>query len=91
MIIEVYEALKDANVDEKKAIAAAAAIPTKENLVTKQDVLELRSELKEEIGGLKQDILKLETKILLWMGGMFVVAVSVLGALMKFFQSGATP
>lgn len=84
MITEVYEALKDANVDEKKAIAAASAIPNKENLATKEEV-------KDAVNSLRQDILKLETKILLWMGGMFVVAVSVLGALMKFFQSGATP
>ena len=149
MITEVYEAFKEANVSDAKAIAAATAIPTKNNLATKEDLLEVRSELKEdllevrselkedllevrselkedllevrnelkeEIGGVRQDmtklearltekmnsldtqldkridqvrfdlredILKLENKIILWMGSMLVVAVGVLAVLMK--------
>ena len=73
MITEVYEALKEANVSDAKAIAAATAIPTKENLATKEDLLEVRSGLKEdllevrselkEIAGVRQDIVKLEARL----------------------------
>lgn len=80
MIKEVYEAFKAANVDHEIASAAAEAIPGKENLATKEDMANLR-----------QEMLRLENRILLWMGGMFIVAVGVLGLLMKFFQAGATP
>ena len=98
MITEVYEAFKEANVSDAKAIAAATAIPTKDNLATKEDLLEVRSELKEDllsletrldkrIDALRLDLqtglLKLENKIIVWMGSMLVVAVGVLAVLMK--------
>ena len=131
MITEVYEALKEANVSDAKAIAAATAIPNKEGLATKEDLLMVRTELKDEINNvriefkdelnnvrsdlkedinnvriefkdelnnvrsdlkedinnvraeLKQGLLKLENKIIVWMGSMFVVAVSILATLMK--------
>ena len=98
MITEVYEAFKEANVSDAKAIAAATAIPAKDNLATKEDLLEVRSELKEDllnletrldkrIDALRLDLqtglLKLENKIIVWMGSMLVVAVGVLAVLMK--------
>ena len=83
MITEVYEAFKEANVSDAKAIAAATAIPTKDNLATKEDLLMVRTELKDEINNVRQDILRLENKIIVWMGSMFVVAVSILATLMK--------
>ena len=120
MITEVYEAFKEANVSDAKAIAAATSIPNKEGLATKEDLLMVRSDLKEDISNvriefkdelnnvriefkdelnnvrsdlkedinnvraeLKQGLLKLENKIILWMGSMLVVAVSVLATLMK--------
>ena len=63
MITEVYEAFKEANVSDAKAIAAATAIPTKDNLATKEDLLEVRSELKEDIGAVRQDMTKLEARL----------------------------
>ena len=98
MITEVYEAFKEANVSDAKAIAAATAIPTKDNLATKEDLLEVRSELKEDLLSLERrldkridalrldlqtGLLKLENKIIVWMGSMLVVAVGVLAVLMK--------
>ena len=67
MITEVYEAFKEANVSDAKAIAAATAIPTKDNLATKEDLLEVRSGLKEDLlevrSGLKEDLLEVRSEL----------------------------
>lgn len=56
MVTEVYEALVSAGAPDDKAKAAAAAIPIARDLATKQDLAELRTELKQDIAALKQDI-----------------------------------
>ena len=53
IVSEVYDALLDAGASEAKAKAAAAAIPVGEHLATKEDIAELKAELKAEIAGLK--------------------------------------
>jgi len=53
IVSEVYDALLDAGASEAKAKAAAAAIPVGEHLATKDDIAELKAELKAEIAGLK--------------------------------------
>ena len=87
MITEVYEAFKEANVSDAKAIAAATAIPAKDNLATKEDLLNLETRLDKRIDALRLDLqtglLKLENKIIVWMGSMLVVAVGVLAVWMK--------
>ena len=83
MIIEVYEAFKEANVSDERAIAAATAIPSKDDLATKEDLQKLDKRIDELRLDLQTGLLKLENKIILWMGGMLVVAVSVLAVLMK--------
>lgn len=80
MNLEVYQAIRSIGVDEKRAEAVAKAIPPQENLATKEDLLKLENRLNEKI-------LRLENKILLWMGAMFVVAVGTLSFMMKFFQA----
>lgn len=63
------------------------AIPAKANLATTEDLLRLETRLDKRMDqvryDLKEDLLKLENKIILWMGGMLVVSVSVLAVLMK--------
>ncbi len=53
IVSEVYDALLEAGASEAKAKAAAAAIPVGENLATKEDIAELKAELKAEIAALK--------------------------------------
>lgn len=64
MVSEVYEALIDAGASEAKAKAAAEAIPVSEQLATKQDIAELKSDmdlLKAEVKS-DMDLLKAELK-----------------------------
>lgn len=53
IVSEVYDALISAGAPEAQARAAAAAIPIQDNLATKQDLAELKGELKAEIAVLK--------------------------------------
>lgn len=53
IVSEVYDALISAGAPENQARAAAAAIPIQDNLATRQDLLELKAELKAEIAVLK--------------------------------------
>lgn len=50
MVAEVYEALIEAGTSEQKAKAAAGAIPISGELATKEDLRELRDELRNELG-----------------------------------------
>lgn len=50
MVAEVYEALIEAGTSEQKAKAAAGAIPVGGELATKEDLRELRDELRDEMG-----------------------------------------
>ena len=67
MVTEVYRALVDAGASEEKARAAAEAIPDMSDLAEKNDVAELRSELKQDIAELrselKQDIAELRSEL----------------------------
>ena len=53
IVSEMYDALLSAGAPEGQARAAAAAIPIQGNLATRQDLLELKTELKAEIAVLK--------------------------------------
>ena len=56
MIAEVYKALVEAGASEDSARAAAGAIPIARDLATKEDLVELRTELKQDIADLKSDL-----------------------------------
>lgn len=49
MVAEVYEALIEAGTSEQKAKAAAGAIPVVGELATKEDLRELRDEIRDEL------------------------------------------
>ena len=53
MIAEIYEALVEAGTSEEKAKAAAGVVPVMDNLTTKTDLQELRTEMKAELKVLK--------------------------------------
>ena len=53
VLIELYDALVSAGACETKARAAAAAVPHGKGLCTKQDLAEVRAELRAELKVLK--------------------------------------
>ena len=82
MVTEVYQALVDAGASEEKARAAAEAIPDMSELADKNDLADLRSELKRDIVELrsefKQDIVGLKADLYkhMWlMQGATVLAI----------------
>lgn len=71
--------MKAVGFTEQQAEAQAQAIAEviDENLATKKDIAELRTEL-------KRDIKELEYKLTIRMGGMIGGAIAILGYLIKF-------
>jgi hypothetical protein len=67
MIVEVYDALKEAGASEEKAIAAAIADYEKHFVSLETDIKDIKADLK---------ILKAEVGILKWMIG-FVIAGTI--------------
>ena len=53
IVSEVYDALISAGAPEAQARAAAAAVPIQDHLATRQDLTELKADLKAEIAVLK--------------------------------------
>ena len=90
MVSEVYDAFVEAGVPKTKARAAAEAIPISDQLATKRDMGDLKSnlaELKGEIGEvrtevtvikaeLKTEITMLEAKM--WRAGTTIAGLAVL-------------
>ena len=63
IVSEVYDALIEAGTSEAKAKAAAGAIPLAEHLATKEDVTEVKAELKTEIAEVRTEIAEVRTEI----------------------------
>ena len=56
IVTEIYDALIEAGATERKARAAAAAIPMVENLATKQDFAEFKAAIKQDLAELRAAI-----------------------------------
>ena len=67
MVAEMYRALVEAGVSDSSAQAAASAIPAAEDLATKQDLAEVKTELEQRITevktGLGQKITEVKTEL----------------------------
>lgn len=63
IVTEIYDALKEAGATEEKARAAAGAIPMVDNLASKQDLAELKAELKGDIAVVKRDVAVLKLAV----------------------------
>ena len=65
MVAEMYRALVEAGVSDSSAQAAASAIPAAEDLATRQDLAEVKTELEQRITevktGLGQKITEVKT------------------------------
>ncbi len=91
---ELYDALIEAGASEKKARAAAAAMPDFERLATKDDLAEVKAELRAEIvavrseskqdkAELKQDIADLRREVAVTKFGTFTMGPAILALLLK--------
>ena len=80
MVVELYEALTKAGVDEETAKAAARAVPSVESmdaLATTADVDRIRLELENKMEAMKTDIIKWNTGTLLAATGIFAVIIKL--------------
>ena len=55
-----------------------------EHLATKADLADLRTELHESLADLRIEIARMETRLLLRLGGMMVAAIAVAAAVASF-------
>jgi hypothetical protein len=92
IVVEIYEALKKAGVEEDLARAAARAVigaEEKEKLVTKADLraelAELKAELKVDIAELKAEVQAMLNRQLQVMMGLMVAMTGVFAAIVKWF------
>ena len=79
IIIELYDALKAAGVDEDKAKAASAAVvgaESRSDLATKADINELRLATKADLANLKAELIK-------WNVGAIIGSAAVFAAIVK--------
>lgn len=76
MVGELYEALIEAGASDGKARAAAAAIPTVERLVSRDDPASLKEALTERIAALEAEVKTLEF-------AMFTFGPTILALLVK--------
>jgi len=82
MVVELYEALTKAGVDEDAAKAAARAVSSVEKidaLATTNDVERTRLELEAKMEAMKTDIIKWNTGTLLAATGIFALIIKLFG------------
>ena len=87
MIAEVYKALVEAGASEDSARAAAGAIPIAKDLATKEDLADLRTELKQDIADLRTELTRdaAELRATLRYNTMFLMLVIGLLVKLVFF------
>jgi enoyl-CoA hydratase/carnithine racemase len=85
LVVELYEALKKAGVEEDLARSAARAVISageKEQLVTKADLraelAELRTELHTDIANVRTEIERMGRVIIMWMVGIALGALATM-------------
>jgi len=82
MVVELYEALTKAGVDEdtaKKAARAVSSIESMEAVATAHDIERLRLELENKMESMKSDVIKWNTGTLMAATGIFAVIVKLFG------------
>jgi len=87
---EFIKSLTDAGIEEEQAAAISAGILRAHevaDLATKTDLRESQAQTKAEIGELRMqtraDLRELELRMTIKLGSMLIVAVGVLGVMMK--------
>jgi hypothetical protein len=102
LVVEIYEALKKAGVEEELARSAARAVISaeeKEQLATKADLLatkadlraelaELKTELKTEIAGVRTEIERMGRVVIMWNVGALLAVAGFVYTIIRFGGSG---
>jgi hypothetical protein len=103
LVVEIYEALKKAGVEEDLARSAARAVigaGEKEQLVTKADLLatkadlraelaSLQTELKTDIGSVRTEIERMGRVVIMWNVGALLAVAGFVYTIIRF--GGAAP
>jgi hypothetical protein len=91
MIIELYEALKKAGVEEELARSAAKAVISaeeKEKLASRADLraelASLQAELKVDIASVRTEIERMGRVVIMWNVGTVIAMASVVFAIMRY-------
>lgn len=91
LVVEIYEALKKAGVEEELARSAAKAVISaeeKEKLATKADLraelAELKAELKVDIASVRTEIERMGRVVIMWNVGTVIAMASVVFAIMRY-------
>lgn len=91
LVVEIYEALKKAGVEEELARSAAKAVISaeeKEKLATKADLraelAELKAELKVDIANVRTEIERMGRVVIMWNVGTVIAMASIVFAIMRY-------
>jgi hypothetical protein len=94
IVVEIYEALKKAGVEEDLARSAARAVigaEEKEKLATKVDLAELKAELKVDIAAVRTEIERMGRVVIMWNVGTLIAVASLVFAIMRFTGGAGDP
>ncbi len=94
IVVEIYEALKKAGVEEDLARSAARAVigaEEKEKLATKADLAELKAELKVDIAAVRTEIERMGRVVIMWNVGTLIAVASLVFAIMRFTGGAGGP
>jgi methylmalonyl-CoA mutase cobalamin-binding subunit len=91
LVVEIYEALKKAGVEEELARSAAKAVISaeeKEKLATKADLraelASLQAEFKVDIASVRTEIERMGRVVIMWNVGTVIAIASVVFAIMRY-------
>lgn len=85
IVSEIYDALVDAGASPELAKAAAGAVPSPENMATKEDITSLEANMArlEANMATKDDLAKLDKKIAVLQFAVFGFGSTIVGLLVK--------
>jgi hypothetical protein len=86
LVMELYDALRKAGVDDEAARAAARAVISVEDraqLVTRADLAELRAEFAEFRLAVRADLAELKADLIKWNVGAMAVLTAVFAAISR--------
>jgi hypothetical protein len=91
LVVEIYEALKKAGVEEELARSAAKAVISaeeKEKLASRADLraelASLQAELKVDIASVRTEIERMGRVVIMWNVGTVIAMASVVFAIMRY-------
>ena len=83
MIVEIYDALKDAGASEDKARAAATVVAGGDQMATKADLAAVRADLNQVETRLEGKIEAAQVAMIKWFTGVMIAQAAAIVALIK--------